>query len=820
MLYNDQLLTEKSVPPSHKIKQIINKVLDAIDLKSNIIKVLIQNPYEKMIPFNLWFWHPKYKIIDIFENNQHMRARYYDNRLLTPLIPKRNNNDLVHLDEFIWDMSLYQPFYPETFYIMWDFLQMKHLEPKCNPSIKSVREGINILQIGRDDRLGSMEAIILFHEKYQHKYQYNTYDYWLTGKEMYDKTDGSYRILVPEINYLEQAYKINFINDSRTLSEYDLISIDANHLLDNIFKWSEEELDLQANLFYFLHSMQHLKTDGSIIIRLNMISSPSWTVLFDIAYNYFKEYTFIRPSISNPFNSEIYLFLTKFEKRKSLDSTQNRIFKNLYRQHTYTHFHLNYDGHPENPIIKKYQESVDKWINNINQIITHGNKQNSINSIDAWHASNDLKQIKHLNYIEKNPFNEGLLSSVIKTSAKNFELKPIVSDKIYTMQFYKKLIEKRAELNYHKRVMDTKPSMIFMDNPDYNNNNYLLSWETLTNQLDVFKGIKFQLKNNYNTEMTTNAFMKMYEMLNYIDLTSCSNKKSTIKTFHLCEAPGAFIAATNHYLSDKGFKWEWYAQTLKPTSTGSDSDAALDDHFGLIASYPDRWLFGNNIDDSGDITHSSVIRSYASNPLLSDIDFMTADAGLKCHPNELNEQEAFLGKINMGQIICILACLSTGKSAIFKTFLPMSEPITISMIYLVTHLFESVNVIKPTTSHSYNSEIYIELKNYKGIDKKILELLYILLDDPKITSKTLLFNSIDMPFFKSYMNTMNAFIDRQIHSICRNYYYYYHMDLIGQIKNSANNHIVEWLEKNKFSVLQDHQKLIKKQTHNKTNAIY
>ncbi len=82
----------------------------------------------------------------------------------------------------------------------------------------------------------------------------------------------------------------------------------------------------------------------------------------------------------------------------------------------------------------------------------------------------------------------------------------------------------------------------------------------------------------------------------------------------------------------------------------------------------DIWRFNN--DDSGDISRSTIIKYYANDERLKNIDFITADAGLYCHPNDINEQEAFLGKINMGQIICILACLPIGKSAMFKTFLP------------------------------------------------------------------------------------------------------------------------------------------------------
>ncbi len=126
-----------------------------------------------MIPYNLWFKHSDYKIIDYYQNNQHIRTRYYKDLLLTPLI--NNYSNLSHL-KYLEKLSLYQPFYPETFYCMWEFLQLKHLKL----GIKKV------LHIGREDKLGSLESIILFHEKYQQTYQYNTYHTWLCGKEIFD----------------------------------------------------------------------------------------------------------------------------------------------------------------------------------------------------------------------------------------------------------------------------------------------------------------------------------------------------------------------------------------------------------------------------------------------------------------------------------------------------------------------------------------------------------------------------------------------------------------------------------------------------------
>ena len=596
------------------------------------------------------------------------------------------------------------------------------------------------------------------------------------------------------------------------------------HLFQDIFSWPNEELDLHASLFYVLTSIKYLRDGGSMLIRLNLIASKSWSIIFEIVHNLFQEYAFIRPSVLNPFNSEIYLFLDKYEiKKLSLLSLDTSIYQNLYRQRIYQNFYLNYIPDLENPIYQKYNGEIKIWIEKLSEIINNLNdtdkkKSNKINYLVNWHLENNLGQISNIDKYLSNTLIDKPILLALNTKAKNFSIKPILPTGLYDQSFYKKLIEKRAELNYYKRVMDTKPSKIFARSRYNDRMGYLLTWEELNNMIDVYHNLKYMLGKQYKAEMVTNAWIKMYEMLNmfpnlfpsdakeqieYVEYVD-SLPRSTIKTFHLCEAPGAFISALNHFLSNRNQELNWYAQTLRPTSETIGSDAALEDHFGLIASYPKRWLFGDpKIDDSGDITHSKIIKYYASNSLLRDIDFMTADAGLQCDPSELNEQEAYLGKINMGQIICILACLPPGKSAIFKTFLPMSEPLTISMIYLVTHLFSSVTMVKPSTSHNTNSEIYVVMQGYKGIDKSMLEILYILLDEPKITSKTLLFSQIDKTFFNSYMGNINTLIDRQIQALSRSYYYYYHLEEVEKFKKGVEQAPLDWLRLNPIFTLQN-----------------
>lgn len=802
---DQELLVDHKIPKYPVIKEIITKATKIISNVS-VIKILSHNIYEKLVPFNLWFRNPNYKIINNHENNQNIRIRCFNSAMLTPLVSNDNNN-LQQIKSFLPVLSMYQPFYPETFYSMWEILQMKHLNTQSK----------FFLHIGLEKKLGSIEALIFYHEKYQQTYQYNVYHSWLAGGETVNKNNNSYNLLTPNINYLDQAYKIYFLQSTNELVEYDFISIDCIHLLDDIFKWKYEEYDLQATLFYILTSLHHLKTNGSMLLRLNMIACKSWTIIFDILNNFFSEYIFIRPITVNPFNSEIYLFLDKFEYKDSLHSISNKILKNLYIQEIYRKFNVNPEinnnsdiyGDPssnnqnlilKNPITEKYLISVEQWSNKLSIILDNFQTINAPKNdyVMEWHQSHDLKQIKDLS----NEFDNKALIHILKTSAKEFAIKPIPPNGLYDKQFYKKLIEKRADLNYYKRVMDTKPSQIFQEHRQFGDKNtYLLTWEQLSNKIDTHRDLKYILKKQYNAEMVTNAWIKMYEMLNMFPDLIPSNE--TIKTFHLCEAPGAFISALNHFLSNKDQKMDWYAQTLKPTNTGSETNAALEDHFGLISAYPNRWLFGDINDESGDITHSTIIKSYVKNPVLKNLDFMTADAGLQCHPTELNEQEAYLGKINMGQIICILACLPINKSAIFKTFLPMSEPLTISMMYLTTHLFTAVSIVKPTTSHSSNSEVYIVLRGYKGIDQNTLEILYGLLDDPKITSKTLLFPKIDMSFFSSYMSNVSSFIDRQIQSLTTSYFYYYNMDKLEQYQKTIDDCTDDWLRLNPIFLLKN-----------------
>lgn len=782
----------KVLPPTYNTRNhnLITTIQKKIELMP-INKILKINKFEKLIPYNLWFRNEFYKIANCCQNNQYMRIRYYKTSMLTPIIrSKDNETDVTQIKSFLPILSLYQPFYPETFYAIWEFLQMKHV----NITSK------HFLNISRKERLGGIESIIFYHEKYQQTYQYNTYHSWLAGEEKYNQFNFNYAISVPNINFLAQAYKIEFISSSKQLRTYDFINIDTIHIFENIFQWDNEELDLQSILFYFITALEHLAPNGSLLLRLNVICANSWCIIFDIANVFFREYTFFRPSTLNPLNSEVYLFLDKYNGQYA--STLYYVFlRNLYKNQVYNIMNLNCPANHKNPIYCKYISAVHNWEAKLTDIMnTNMDVDYDLSHITKWHEVHDLKQIKDV--IDTTGDRDAVDSYVLKSSETKFMIKPVAPTILYSIPFYKQMIMKRSELNYYKRVMDTKPSKIFDCTRYKKTSGDMLTWEELSDFMNPYKSLRNILKSKYGAETVTNAWIKMYELLNMFP--NLIESKQTIKTFHLCEAPGAFISALNHYLDNKSQKLDWYAQTLRPIITDTDgTNTALDDHFGLIQRYPNRWIFGDPMGDvSGDITHSAIIRYYSLN--MRGIDFMTADAGLMSNPNELNEQEAYLGKINMGQILCILSCLSIGKSAIFKTFLPMTEPLTISMMYLVTLVFDSVTITKPSTSHRNNSEIYVILMGYRGVSMPMLDILYKLLDDVKITSKTLLMHQIDKLFFKSYMKINEYFVNQQIKTLCTSYYYYYHLNELEYFQKKNIGCVKKWLESNPISVLRNY----------------
>jgi hypothetical protein len=102
-------------------------------------------------------------------------------------------------------------------------------------------------------------------------------------------------------------------------------------------------------------------------------------------------------------------------------------------------------------------------------------------------------------------------------------------------------------------------------------------WHRLTSFTNLTGDVVFQIKRRYEPELCTIAWAKMFEILSRYSILDAGPK---VRTAHVCEAPGGFIAATNHYLRLKyrdALEWQWSGMTLNPYYEDNDNEAMVED---------------------------------------------------------------------------------------------------------------------------------------------------------------------------------------------------------------------------------------------------
>jgi 23S rRNA U2552 (ribose-2'-O)-methylase RlmE/FtsJ len=314
-------------------------------------------------------------------------------------------------------------------------------------------------------------------------------------------------------------------------------------------------------------------------------------------------------------------------------------------------------------------------------------------------------------------------------------------------------------------------------------------WNYVNNQIDMYKNLSKYLNIKYNVgskyHRPSNAFCKMYEILKIFDLvpTSASN---SIKTFHICEAPGNFIFAFNHYIFTKTQiqNYDWYMNSLNPYNEEIKKlyPEVFKDEYGLMKKYKNRLMFGN--DDTGDITKISNLEDFYNK--LGRVDIITGDCGLAIDYSLSNLQENILAKINFSQVLIVLTLLKNGGSFAIKHFLPMSLPIIISYMYLLYNCFDELYLTKPITSRPSNREIYIVGKGYHKLSGEyVAELLNFLneFDPNKSLYKQ---TDIDENFKRQYYKAIDNLITKQIISINRSFYFYDDDNIFDNYKDKLN----------------------------------
>jgi hypothetical protein len=150
-----------------------------------------------------------------------------------------------------------------------------------------------------------------------------------------------------------------------------------------------------------------------------------------------------------------------------------------------------------------------------------------------------------------------------------------------------------------------------------------------------------------------------------------------------------------------------------------------------------------NKDNDGDVTSVDNQKDFEKK-LSGKVDLYTSDLGFDVS-SDYSKQETFHAHANLGQIITALLVLKKGGNMVTKQY-SYFQPFTVSLMGLLTMVFERVEVCKPMFSKSGNSETYLIGLRYKGDAKtntgeSVIKLLLDRLSDfsmrPLITKKCL-----------------------------------------------------------------------------------
>lgn len=278
------------------------------------------------------------------------------------------------------------------------------------------------------------------------------------------------------------------------------------------------------------------------------------------------------------------------------------------------------------------------------------------------------------------------------------------------------------------------------------------------------------IRSTTNAELCTQAWAKFYEILGTFNLLPDNALKSgELNSIHLCEAPGAFISALNHFLKTSGLPcdWNWIANTLNPYYEANGRSCTITDD-RLIAHTLPWWFFGS--DNTGDIMlqkHLLELPRFVSN--MRCVDLVTADGSFDCQ-GDPGEQERLVAPLQYCEAVCALLLLGTGGSFVLKMF-TLFEHSSVCLLYLLACSFRSVNVFKPGTSKSGNSELYVVCLDYQA-KEQIRPLLSKLIRNygPDLSSTVALFPRRCIPdsFLSQHEEICTFFHALQVNTIQEN----------------------------------------------------
>ena len=286
------------------------------------------------------------------------------------------------------------------------------------------------------------------------------------------------------------------------------------------------------------------------------------------------------------------------------------------------------------------------------------------------------------------------------------------------------------------------------------------AWRKNNKKTLLAKNVIWFIQSEKRIEMPTKAFCKMYEILcQYEGALGLSVHGSSFKSVHLCEAPGTFVSATNHFLRSRypAVRWDWVASTL--------ADSEIGDDYSLLHYTAPHWNFG--ADGTGDIRSIENIQQLWSDCARrfgfyrGGADLVTANGSVDCSQKP-KEQESTVAWLHMCEVVTAIGLLAHGGTFVLKMF-TLFEESSVDILYLLGCFFTTVEVCKPITSSPGNGETYVVCTGFVGATDLQIQLLC-----TTIRTHVPVTAAVPVQFTSRVRQIAEYFAVQQMHSISRN----------------------------------------------------
>jgi 23S rRNA U2552 (ribose-2'-O)-methylase RlmE/FtsJ len=220
-------------------------------------------------------------------------------------------------------------------------------------------------------------------------------------------------------------------------------------------------------------------------------------------------------------------------------------------------------------------------------------------------------------------------------------------------------------------------------------------------------------------EPLSRSYFKLWEIIQDFNLI---NNNSPIKAAGLAEGPGGFIEAMINYR--KKFKNickqdRVYGITLR----SCDKDIPGWNKAANFLKKNENVKVHYGLDKTGNIYNIDNITSFAK-LFNNDADLVTADGGFDFSTN-FNKQEQSSLRIIFCEIVAALSIQKKGGAFVCKVYDTYTH-VSISFLFLLSCLYNTVTLTKPFTSRPANSEKYLVCQGFKGISPILLKKLHII----------------------------------------------------------------------------------------------